>query len=389
MEFKTMSVADLEARKAQISSMVDADDADLDALTEEVRAINAELEARKNAEAMKAEIRSLVADGVGEEKETIKTVEEREKTKMTLNEVRSLHEYNVAYANYIKTGSDAECRSVLTENAVTPDDGPVAVPTYVENKIRTYWEKNEILAHVRRTFANGNLKVSFEASASPAAFHAEGGADVTEEELILGIVELKPQTIKKWVGASTEAVEYGLGGEDFLDYIYDELNYQIALFIEAQVLAALASASPVNTASAAAVPQITEDLSLMTIVNALAELKGGLTDMVAVMNPRTYAAIRGLQFSAGYAVDPFEGLTVIKTDLMLDIADAETNSKPYMYVGDFKGVQVNFPAGDRYRILRDDYTLATKDIVRFIGHCPVAIGIVQPYAICAVLPKGE
>ena len=46
MELKDMTIEELEARKAEIAAEVEADGADLDALQEEVRAINEEMEAR-------------------------------------------------------------------------------------------------------------------------------------------------------------------------------------------------------------------------------------------------------------------------------------------------------------------------------------------------------
>ena len=48
MELKNMTVEELEARKAAIASEIDAPEADLNALEEEARAINAELDERKN-----------------------------------------------------------------------------------------------------------------------------------------------------------------------------------------------------------------------------------------------------------------------------------------------------------------------------------------------------
>ena len=63
MNLENLTASELEARKAEIATLVDDENADLDALTEEVRAINEELEARKDAEAKKDEIRSLVAEG--------------------------------------------------------------------------------------------------------------------------------------------------------------------------------------------------------------------------------------------------------------------------------------------------------------------------------------
>ena len=43
MDFSTMSAAELVERRTQIATEIDADGADLDALEEEVRAINTEL----------------------------------------------------------------------------------------------------------------------------------------------------------------------------------------------------------------------------------------------------------------------------------------------------------------------------------------------------------
>ena len=62
MNFKEMETSALEARKAEIAAECETDGADLDALLEEVRGINAELESRVAAEAAKAEIREMVAD---------------------------------------------------------------------------------------------------------------------------------------------------------------------------------------------------------------------------------------------------------------------------------------------------------------------------------------
>ena len=65
MEFNTMTIEELEARKAEISTECEAEGADVDALLEEVRGINAELEARKAAAEKQAEIRAAVAAGAG------------------------------------------------------------------------------------------------------------------------------------------------------------------------------------------------------------------------------------------------------------------------------------------------------------------------------------
>ena len=97
---------------------------------------------------------------------------------MTDIEVRSSKEYIDAFANYIKTGKDAECRALLSTNVA---GGYVPVPTYVEDRIKTAWDRAELMSQVRKTYIRGNLNVGFELSADPAYIHTEGSAANTEE----------------------------------------------------------------------------------------------------------------------------------------------------------------------------------------------------------------
>ena len=216
MELNEMTIEQLEERKAAIAEELDAPEADLDALENEVRAIKAELENRKAAAEKKAEIRAEVANGAGEVVEKIDT--EVRENKMTNAEIRNSKEYIDAYAEYIKTGDDAECRALLSENAT---NGTVAAPELVYEITKTAWERDGIMSRVRKSYLRGNLKVGFEISATGAVVHDEGAA-VDEESLILGVVELVPKAIKKWISISDEA--FDLRGEEFLNYIYDELT---------------------------------------------------------------------------------------------------------------------------------------------------------------------
>ena len=65
MDYTKMTIEDLDARLAAIATESEAPEADLDALTQEVRAIKAEKEARKQAEEKRKELRSAVAAGAG------------------------------------------------------------------------------------------------------------------------------------------------------------------------------------------------------------------------------------------------------------------------------------------------------------------------------------
>ena len=171
MEIKNMTVEQIEARKAEIVTELDKPEADLDALQEEMRNLNAELEARKAAEAKKSDIRKMVASGSGH---VVVAVEPAEKV-----ETRNTKEYIDAYAKYVKTGDDKECRALLTENV----SGTLPVPDFIDGIIRTAWENDAILSRVRKTAFKGNLKVPFERAADPAYEHGEGTTAITEEDI--------------------------------------------------------------------------------------------------------------------------------------------------------------------------------------------------------------
>ena len=192
MEIREMTVEELEERKAQIITELDAPEADLDALEEEARSIKDELENRKAEAAKKEEIRSQVASGAGE---VVTKIEPEERKMPTVEEIRDSKEYINAFAEYIKSGDPTECRALLSENG----SGTVAVPTYVYEITKTAWQREGIMSRVRKAYLKGNLKVGFEISGSDAAVHTEGGDAVAEETLVLGIVNMVPETIKKWI----------------------------------------------------------------------------------------------------------------------------------------------------------------------------------------------
>jgi len=360
MEVKDMTVEQLEARKAELANQLDAEDADLDAIEAEVRSIKEELEARKTAEAQREEIRKAVAAGAGK-----KTEDFKEENKMNLEEIRNSAEYINAFANYVKTGSDKECRALLTDNVQSPLVGSVPAPTFVEGIIAEELRASEIMSRVRKTYAKGNVKVGFELNAPIATVHAEGGDPQTEEALQLGIVTLVPETLKKWVSISDEALDT-MSGEEYLRYIYSELGRKIIKAEEKKVVDAILAAPQTATATAPAVAELSVTAAgVSDFINARALLTSEASDLVIICTPAQYAAYKTLALSAGFAFDPFEGIRV----LFSDYATAPI-------IGDLSGVLANYPNGDAIQYKYDDATLMTSDLVRVLGRKPVAIGVV-------------
>lgn len=377
MDFKEMSVEELETRLAAIPDEIEQDGADLDALENEVRGIKAELEERKAEAAKKAEIRSAVASGAGT---VVKDFKVEERKTVTNAEVRNSHEYNVAYANYIKTGNDAECRALLTENV----SGTVPVAAYVEGRVRTAWEREGITSRVRKTFLKGNVKIGYEISATGAIVHTEAAnSAVTEETLTLGIVNLVPQSIKKWISISDEV--YDLAGEEFLDYIYDELTYRIAKKLADAIIADIEACGTASTGSLPAVPKVVSTtVTLGLVAQALAELSDEATDPVIMMNKSTWGAFKAVQADGNYGYDPFEGLPVVFND-SISAFSAATTGVTYAIVGDLGvGAQANFPNGQEIEIKFDNTTKMEYDLIRILGREYVGHAVVAPKAFVKI-----
>lgn len=368
MEIKDMTVEQLEERKAAIATEIESPDADLDALEAEARGIKEELEQRKAEEAKRNEIRNAVAMGEGVVERKLEVKEDKPMTDL---EIRSSEAYVNAFANYIKTGKDEECRALLTTNA----SGVVPVPVLVDEIVRHAWERNEFTARLRKTNFRGNLKVAFERAADPAYVHTEGTSAPTEESLTLGIKELIPANIKKWITISDEAVT--MGGEAFLRYVYEELTYQIIKKLVALCVGDVVSASASHSESAVGVPVVKTAPAVTTIPLAVANLSDEATNLCVVMNRLTEVEFLAAYAGGNFAVDPFAGLPRVYTSALTAYSALSENGV-YAIVGDLSAIQANYPEGEGVVIKWDDLSLAETDMVKVVGRQYVAHGITAP-----------
>ena len=370
-EIKNISAEECEARLAEIKNEMTAEDANIEELSAEVDAINERRDSLIKAE----EQRKALADKMTVDNTGTIIEERKEETKMTNIEVRNTKEYIDKFAEYIKSGNDSECRSLLTENV----SGGVPVPEIVYDIVKTAWEKEGIMSLVKKTYIKGNLKVGFEISSTGATVHTEGGDAVSEETLTLGVVELVPASIKKWISVSDEVVD--LRGEAFLRYVYDELTYQIAKKASEELIDKIVASPATSTTSAPAVPAIAvSSLAMGTIAEALGQLSDEASNPVVVMNKATWSAFKAVQYANGYNADPFEGLQVVFSNHLKSFASASTYDT-IMIVGDFgQGAIANLPNGEGIEFKFDDKTDMTKDLVRILGREYIGLGVVAPSA---------
>lgn len=370
MEINEMNMEQVEERLAAIPAELEAEDADIDALKAEVDALEARKAAIKEAAVEKRAVLDKVAEITAE---PIAELKEERKEQMENIEIRNTPEYIHAFANYIKTGNDAECRAALkTENG----SGTVAVPELVYDVVKNAWAKDGVMALVRKSYLKGNLKVGFEISSSEAVVHTEGVA-VDEENLVLGTVSLVPEAIKKWISISDEALD--MADVPYLQYIYDELTYRIAKKAADELIAKIQACGTVSTATCVSVPKVqAASIGIGTVASAMAQLSDQASNPVVIMNKATWGAFKAAQYAGSFEADPFEGLPVVFNNSITAFS-AATTGVTYAIVGDLgNGALANFPAGDEIQIKRDDFTLATSDLVRFIGREYVGLGVIAP-----------
>jgi HK97 family phage major capsid protein len=356
MDIKAMTAEELIERRAAIANEVDAPEADLNALEEEVRAINAELEERKAAEAQKEEVRKAVADGAGEVMKKFNN----EERKMDKKEERA--QLMDALAEYIKGTATEEQRALLTTGV---SGGTVKVSNIVDDFIWTDWDKSPILSRIRKVYVKGNYSVGYEASATGAVKHTEGDMEnPAEEVLTLGYINFVEQYYKKWITVSDTVL--ALKGEAFMRYLMDEFGHQLAIALENAVVAEIAA----STLSA----KVTNPINNTAAMAGFAALSDEAVNPVVIISKTTYAAIMNERATTGGKIeDPFNGMEVL---FNRNVAG--------MLVGDLDGVVANFPDGEDFKFVIDDKSLAEHDMVKIVGKILGDIHLVRPNGFAVV-----
>ena len=380
-KIKEFSMEEIETRMSEIKAEIDSADADkLDALNAEIEA----LETRKGEIAMenrKADMKA-VAEGAG-----VVVAKAEEKEVRTLESVKGSQEYLEAFANYIKTGEEKECRALLTDLV---DGGSVPTPTIIDNFIATAWERANLVSRVRRTSIKGTAKYPFEYSATGASVHTEGAKAPDEEALVLGTVSVEPQMLKKWITVSDEVL--ALKGQEFLDYIYDEIEFRILALADAQVVAAIKAAPSSATTSAAGVRAVTvANVGFDTIFQALAELSSAAKNPVAIMNKNVYfnefMSLKDLSNRPIYNVVADNGRPTYYINGVEVIFDNSLDDGTIL-VGDLDGIIMNLPDGREVTFVTDPYSLAEKDMVKIVGKMYAGIAVVRDGYFCKVTITG-
>lgn len=297
-----------------------------------------------------------------------------------MEELRNSPRYIKTFAEYIKSGDDEEIRALLTENT----SGTIPVPELVYDVVKTAWTRDGIMNLVRKSYLKGNLKVGYEISSDGAVIHTEGADPINEEQLVLGVVNLVPSNIKKYIAISDEV--YDLAPTEFLTYIYSELTYQIAKKCGEELVTRIVSLS--TQSNVPVVDNIESSITASTVAMALSKLCSEAENPVIVMNKASWGQFKKAQYENKFRVDVFEGLPVVFNNALKPF-DSATTGETYAIVGDFEnGALANYPDGEEIILKTDDITLAQQDLIKIIGRQYVAVDVVAPKHF-AVINKGD
>ena len=245
MELKNMNVEELEARKLAILDEINAPEADLDALEEEMRSIKEELESRKAEETKKAEIREAVAEGAGEVVETMEIKEEKRTMEKFGIETK---EYRDAFMANLIGKATVEQRAILADNSAYGDG--LALPVELDTNI---WDQvsttHPILADVDVRRTGVAIKVT---KMTPAAITKKmDSASSTEQTFTGAEVVLVGADFHTYVKLSFAEAKMSQGAmEDFLvKEIADAIGEALAKDVFARILTDATSAQKVTPAT--------------------------------------------------------------------------------------------------------------------------------------------
>ena len=332
MDLKTMTVDELEARKAEITSDIDNPETDLDAVEEEVRSINAELEERRSAEAKKAEIRAQVAEGAGEPIRHFEPTTTEEKRMYTVDSI----EYRDAWTkSIIGRPLEEEERSALASAAAV-------IPTMTVNAV---WDRlvkpAELLGKVDVSQFPTYVRFPKATTNNAATAQAVGGT-ITESSDVIGYVDLVPNEYVKLLTVGADIDHMAI--EAVHNWIVENLTGQIRYAINKDILVgtgtnALKGITASVNAASTAIPSTLTKAALLGVMGALgSQYQAGA---VWIMTPGMfYNEVMALTTLNDYVINDGFGQKLFGHDVVL-MSEALVSSKETIFYGDPKAYKVN------------------------------------------------
>lgn len=296
MDIKTMTIDQIEARMAEIRTEMDAEGADISALTGEVRAMTARKEELRKTEYARKELRNMVAAGAGKTVHDFKPQEQEERT-FGVDSV----EYRNAYLKKLQGKELTE----MEQRAFTVASGATA--TITANRIMDVVRDHAwLLDRTTTIYANGKIEYYIEGTNNEAEDHTENAA-ITPAADTLTKITLSPAEITKMIQVS--AASAALSIDAFEAWLADQLGKAIARKISSKIITAMLAAA------ASAGTTITKD----DVLALLGSVKG--ESIAIVCNNKTlFTKLAVLQDNGKSPLVRFDGgkATIYGREVLLD-----------------------------------------------------------------------
>ena len=332
MDYKTMTVDELLARKEEIAAEVDSleDIEAVQARSAELDEISGELEARKALAEAKAEIRETVAAGSGEVIEKIETEERKEMFGIETVEYR-----------------DAWVKKLIGRDLNEEERNALSAAANVIPKmtVDAVWDKlvkpAELLGKVDVTQFPNYVRFPV-ATTNNAAASGAVGTTITESSDVIGYVDLIPNEYVKLLTVGADIEHMAVPAVH--DWIVDNLVGQIRYAINKDILVgsgtnALKGIKESVNASGTAIPATVTKASILGI---MAALPGNYQQgAVWIMTPKMfYNNIMSLTDLNDYVINDGFQFRLFGHDVVL-MTEAEISSKETIFYGDPKAYKVN------------------------------------------------
>ena len=235
MDVKTMSADELIERRSAIGTELDSPEANLDELEAEVRAINEELETRKNLEQKKVEVREAIAAGETPVNK-IKTFSEVTKMEERIFTPDTV-EYRDAYMKQLMgKPMSIEERTALTSAASV-------IPTETLNKIYGKLEENALIGELDALHIPGYVSVPVATTVNDASWIGIGSAS-TDSADVVGSVSLTAKKLIKTIEITADIQAMSIPA--FQTWLVNKLAAKMEAAIEAAVVNGAGTTAPVG-----------------------------------------------------------------------------------------------------------------------------------------------
>ena len=366
MEFNTHE--EIEKRISEIEELLEqqGEDLDIDALTEEVRALKEKDEELRKAAALKKELRKKVSDGeIGKPVKDLKEMEGKEM------EERTYGIESVEYRNAWLKNLSGQKMTEAEERAYATTDTHNAIPTIVANK---FFEKMKKIAPMLNEITlmrvAGNLKFVAEGTRNDASKHTENSAVTPAADTVVSVT-LGAFEFLKVIQISLNALNQNI--DQFEDWLVDMLSGDIARAIDNYIIndATNGIAAITYTTTTQIVNTSTAGYTYKDVCNLIALLPAGYDAEAKFLTSKSvlYSRIAQITDSAGQPIfvrNTEAGVAGMLMGYPVITDDYVGTANNALYLGKWTDVVGNLSKG--IDVDRDDHAAFSSAAVMFRGY---------------------